>query len=282
MFFHPGMHPGMFHPPPQHHQHHQHHNQESDNQEDSQKHFVVIIMAGGNGTRMGNDALPKVLTPLKGKPMLLRILEQVDLVSPKKVIVVTGKHHQFIERVVNQKYKGETRIEYVQQMEALGTADAVKCCLDKLEWNDRVLILNGDVPCIKAETIALFVNECDDAGIISMNMENPFGYGRILKRNRKFYGIREEKDCSEEERLITEVNAGIYFFHAMVLKTYIPKIKNEYVKNEYYLTDIIEIILKHEDLDFHIYTPNQENQYQLLGVNTQDELRQLEENELIN
>ncbi len=284
MFFHPGMHPGMF-PHPQSHPN-MNMNMEQDNSESSEKHFVVIVMAGGNGTRMANDVLPKVLTPLKGKPMLIRIIEQVELVSPKKIIVVTGKHHQLIERVVNQKIRSNINIEFVQQMEALGTGDAIKCCLNKLEWDDRVLILNGDVPCIKAEMIAEFVNECDDAGIISMDMENPFGYGRILKKmkNRQieFSGIREEKDCSEEEQLIKEVNAGIYFFHSMILKTYIPKITNNNSKNEYYLTDIIEIILQHEDLEFNVFKPKRSEQYQLLGVNTQDELRLLEENENVN
>ncbi len=240
--------------------------------------FVVIIMAGGEGKRM-NSPLPKVLVPILKKPMLVRILNMLDSFSPSphKILIVVGKHHDLIKQVVSKHIKNTQNIKYVLQKEPLGTGDAVKCCLPELDSNDNVLILNGDVPLIKEDTILEFVNNCDEAGIISFNVDNPHGYGRIIKNKKKeFRCIKEEKDCNEEEKKIQEVNAGIYFFSAMVLKTYIPKIDNNNKANEYYLTSIVDKILEKEDLEFFIYNIPDDKKYEVMGVNTQDELQKLE------
>lgn len=269
MFFpHPGMQgidPRMFH-------------QQQTKQEESdekEQDFVVIIMAGGEGKRM-NSSLPKVLHPFLGEPMLVRIIKMAVNLSPRKIMVVTGKHHDLIKRVVEQKVKIPI-LEYVQQKEPLGTGDAIKSCLPHLDSSSSVLILNGDMPAVQEELIAEFVNGCDEAGIMTMELENPTGYGRIVKDKKKnFNGIIEEKDCSEEEKKIKEVNTGVYYFHAMILKCYIPKITNQNIQNEYYLTDIIKVINEHEDLDINLFKVSKENQYQLMGVNTPEELKNVE------
>ena len=130
---------------------------------------------------------------------------------------------------------------------------------------------------VQEELIAEFVNGCDEAGIMTMELENPTGYGRIVKDKKKnFRGIIEEKDCTEEERRMREVNTGVYYFSAMILKCYIPKITNQNRQNEYYLTDIVKVILEHEDLDIHLFKVSKENQYQLMGVNTPEELKNVE------
>ena len=273
MFF-PGAQPHFFHgATPQ-----QFHSEPSGQQPSSSKspEFVIIIMAAGDGKRM-NSPLPKVLHPFKGKPMLLRIVETVEKVSPKKVYVVTSpKNDELIQRSL-KNFRNQSLLTFVQQQSPLGTGDAVKSCLSYIHSNDYVLILNGDMPCIGAETIVSFVNNCDEAGIITMDLENPRGYGRILKNEKKeFRGIREEKDCSEEERNIKEVNAGIYYFQSMILKTYIPKIKNENNQGEYYLTDIIEVINRHEDLEYYVHKINEDKKYEVMGVNTKEELERLE------
>ncbi len=255
--------------------------EQHDFEKDNSGNFVVIIMAGGEGKRM-NSSLPKVLTPIHKKPMLIRILNTLNTLepTPHKILIVVGKHHDLIKHIVLKEFKHSKNIHFIHQKEPLGTGDAVKCCLPELEWNDNVLILNGDVPFIQNETILDFVNGCDEAGIISLNMDNPKGYGRIIYkqsgRKKEFKAIREEKDCSEDERLIQEVNAGIYFFNAMVLRTYIPKIDNHNKANEYYLTSIVDKILEKEDLEFNVYNIPDEKKYEVMGVNTQDELNHLE------
>lgn len=247
----------------------------------SNGNFVVIIMAAGDGKRM-NTSIPKVLVPIHKKPMIIHILQTLDNLepSPSKILIVVGKHSEIIQQTVKKEFKKNKNIHFVLQKEPLGTGDAVKCCLPEIEWNDNVLILNGDVPFIQEDTLLEFVNNCDEAGIISLNMKNPTGYGRILYkqigRKKEFKAIREEKDCNDEEKKIQEVNAGIYFFNAMVLRTYIPKIDNNNKANEYYLTSIVDKILEKEDLEFNIYNIPDEKKYEVMGVNTQEELKNLE------
>lgn len=252
--------------------------QSQEEESTKQQKFIVIILAGGEGKRMGGN-LPKVLIPFHGKPMILRILETVNQVSPYKIIVITGKSHDLIQRVIQQKFKGNTSIQCIQQREALGTGDAVKTALPHLDSDSHVLILNGDMPCIQVEMIAQMVNDSDDMGLVTTSLEEPYGYGRILRDPKKkhFLGIREEKDCTEEEKKIQEINVGIYYFHTTVLTSYIPKIKNQNKQNEFYLTDIFEIIRQHEDNEIHIHQVPQEIQYQCFGINTPDELKRLEQ-----
>ncbi len=251
------------------------HQQESQETPSKQQKFIVVILAGGEGKRMGGN-LPKVLIPFRGKPMILHILETVNQVSPYKIIVVTGKSHDLIKRVIQQKFT--SKVDFIQQKEALGTADAVKTALPEIDSDSHVLILNGDMPCIQVETIAQMVNDSDDMGIVTTHLKNPFGYGRILRdpKRKHFTGIREEKDCNDQEKQITEINVGIYYFHATVLKLYLPKITNHNKQNEFYLTDIFEIIRKHEDNEIHIHTVPPEIQSQCLGINTPQELEHLE------
>ncbi len=266
MFFHPNhIHPGM-----------QHNNFPSDKSSDGNTdNFVVTIMAAGEGKRM-NSNVPKVLHPFKGVPMLVRIIKTVEKTSPKKIIVVTGKFHDLILNVLS-KHIDINHITFIKQNEPLGTADAIKSCLKEYHSNDYVLILNGDMPCIHENTIVQFVNNCDEAGLITAKIDNPSGYGRIISdKKNNFIEIKEHKDCNEEEIKIDEINVGIYYFQAMILKTYIPKINNNNKQNEFYLTDIIKKIRECEDLDIYKFLIQQNDNFQVMGVNTPDELKHLE------
>jgi len=241
-----------------------------------QRHFKVIIMAGGEGKRMKSN-IPKVLCHYLGRPMLHHIVEKVLELSPEKVYIITGKNtHQSII----QSFQSQIPvIQFVKQENSLGTGNAIQTCLSYLHPNDYVLILNGDMPAIRSETLARFVNKCDDAGMITTNLENPFGYGRILRnenRNQSFVGIREEKDCNDIEREIHEVNSGIYYFQSMILKTYIPRITNDNSQQEYYLTDIFKKINESEDLEYYIFNIPECQQKEVMGVNTKEELERLE------
>ena len=249
---------------------------------------VVTIMAAGEGKRM-NSNIPKVLHLFKGIPMLVRILMQASRLKPDKIIVITGKYHHLIQLTVETHLRElnvdihTQNIVYVQQPEPNGTGGAISCCLDlynediESNLNENVLILNGDMPLVQFELLEDFVNRCietkSQANLLVCDIENPQGYGRILYNDdRVFIGIREEKDCSEEERTIPTVNVGIYLFSASVLKHYIPLIKNDNAQREYYLTDIAKMLVgKIQTISI---PPSMT--YQIYGVNTQEELRKLE------
>lgn len=225
----------------------------------------VVIMAAGEGSRM-RSSLPKVLHLLHNKPMLLHILEQVILLSPKKIFLITGRHHTTIQQALSQDIT--ERITFVNQPQSLGTGDAVKCVLPYLENNERVLILNGDVPLIRMKTLSLFLET--GSNLLVTDLENSFGYGRIILQDGKCVGICEEKECSVEQKLIKTINTGIYCFSGKVLKDYIPLIRNNNSKGEYYLTDMIEMVSP-----VSVYFLQPENQYEILGVNTPEELEEV-------
>jgi UDP-N-acetylglucosamine diphosphorylase/glucosamine-1-phosphate N-acetyltransferase len=239
--------------------------------------LIVIIMAGGLGKRMKSD-IPKVLHNINNKPMLVRVIENSFLLKPKKIMVVVGKYKDIIENTI-QKYIPLDKIEFIIQPNANGTGDAIKCCREKLsEHKDhKVLILSGDVPLVSSETMKNTINNLKECKIVITEVENPTGLGRIMLENEKFVKIIEEKDCDNEEKMINIVNTGIYSFNSDILFKYLPFINNNNSQKEYYLTDIIEIIKNNENIDIDMYKIEKEKQYELTGVNTQEQLIELNE-----
>jgi len=244
--------------------------------------LVVTIMAAGEGKRMKSD-IPKVLHLFDGKPMLVRIINESVQLNPEKIIIITGKYDIMIKTTLSKYLEKNVldKIIYIQQKNPQGTADAIKSTLDEYSEEDSVLILNGDMPLITFETLYNFV--MSNGNLLIAEIENPFGYGRIIKdnshlnnKNNKIIKIIEQKDCNEEEKNINLVNVGIYLFSGLILKKYIPLIKNNNSQNEYYLTDLISIIKNNTNLDILYEIINQENNYQILGVNTKEELLELE------
>ena len=143
--------------------------------------------------------------------------------------------------------------------------------------NEEVLILNGDNPLISYELLSKFIKQKSPALLVA-NLENPYGYGRILYDvNNVFIGIKEEKDCSEQEKKINIINAGMYFFNSNLLKKYIPMLDNNNAQKEYYLTDIVKVIKKNNNININSYVIEEQLKYQIFGVNTQKELQDLEE-----
>jgi bifunctional N-acetylglucosamine-1-phosphate-uridyltransferase/glucosamine-1-phosphate-acetyltransferase GlmU-like protein len=134
------------------------------------------------------------------------------------------------------------------------------------------------MPLISNELLYNFIKDSDSAKLLVSKLENPYGYGRIIyDDNNKFIGIIEEKDCNENEKKINIINAGIYLFNSDILKKYIPLIDNNNVQKEYYLTDIIKIIRNNNlNIDIKTYLIEDQLKYQIQGVNTQDELKNLE------
>lgn len=245
--------------------------------------LVITIMAAGEGKRM-NSHIPKVLHDFKGIPMLIRIIEESLKINPFKIIIITGKHDELIKSTVFTYFNNNNdnncinKLTFVKQDIPNGTGNAIKSVLGYYNDDEKVLILNGDMPLIKSDLLRKFI-DCN-SNLLIAKLENPFGYGRIIndaQNNNKFIAIREQKDCSTEEKEIKEVNVGIYLFNGRILKKYIPMIQNNNAQKEYYLTDIIEILINNE-MEIKTYLINRDDTYMIQGVNTKKELEELEKN----
>jgi UDP-N-acetylglucosamine diphosphorylase/glucosamine-1-phosphate N-acetyltransferase len=252
--------------------------------------LVITIMAAGEGKRMNSD-VPKILHKFNSIPMLIRIIIESYKLYPKKIIVITGKYDKLIKNTINEYFSEDNHdildnIIFVQQHNPNGTGDAIKSTLEHYTNNDNVLILNGDMPLVSYTLLKKFISSenkdslysIEIAKLLVAQLDNPYGYGRILyNNNNDFIGIKEEKDCSIQEKKITVTNVGIYYFNANILKKYIPLINNNNSQKEYYLTDIIKIMRQYSDINIETYQIEEELKYQIMGVNTQEELKNLEE-----
>lgn len=201
----------------------------------------AIILAAGKGTRMKSSTY-KVLHPVLGKPMISHIIANLnDLQLKEKIVVVSEDAFE-----VRELLKDE--VEFVVQKEQLGTGHAVKMAKSLLENKKGVtLVLCGDTPLITSNTLKMLlekhINSNADATILTTRYTNPFGYGRIVRdSNGDVIRIVEEKDATNEERMIKEINTGTYCFNNQVLFTALEEINNNNQQNEYYLTDVIKII----------------------------------------
>ena len=240
------------------------------------KRPIILIMAGGLGKRM-NSKLPKVLHKIKDKPMLIHVIETSKKLNPIKIGIIVGKYKKNIYDCMIEYNINMANIEFINQDIPLGTGHAILCTLPFLEnyKNNICFILSGDTPFIKSETLQFMMNKIDDAIILVSKKENPFGYGRIVIENNRCKKIIEEKDANEIEKKINIVNGGIYGFYIPILFEYLPKINNNNSQSEYYLTDIFEFLEK-DKKSIHIHVLSIENQFELLGVNTIDQLNALE------
>ena len=256
--------------------------------------LVITIMAAGEGKRM-NSNIPKILHKFNSIPMLIRIIIESYKLYPNKIIIITGKYDQLIKNTINEYFSDDNQdildnIIFVKQHNPNGTGDAIKSTLEHYNEKDNVLILNGDMPLVSYTLLKKFISSENKDSLYSFDidskeiakllvakLDNPYGYGRILYNNYgEFIGIKEEKDCSEQEKKIDITNVGIYFFNGKILKKYIPLINNNNSQKEYYLTEIIKIIRQYSDINIETYQIEEELKYQIMGVNTQEELKNLE------
>jgi bifunctional UDP-N-acetylglucosamine pyrophosphorylase/glucosamine-1-phosphate N-acetyltransferase len=240
------------------------------------KNIVITIMAAGEGKRM-NSSLPKVLHKFNNIPMIVRIIKE-SLIISNKIIIITGKYDELIKQTINEYILDELelqKLQYVQQKNPCGTGDAIKSTLHLYNKNELVVILNGDMPLINNKLLNKFIYDGTNNSIMVCNLLNPTGYGRIIYDNNKFIKIQEEKDCSEDQKNITIINCGLYKFESELLLKYIPEINNNNNQKEYYLTDILEILINNKyKIDTYLLEES-ENKY-IMGVNNQDELKNLE------
>ena len=200
----------------------------------------TIILAAGKGTRMKSE-LPKVIHKVCGKEMVNHVVTASLKAGSAENVVVVGHGAEKVQYVLPNE------AVTVTQEQQLGTGHAVQMAERYINDNERVVVLCGDTPLIKAETISDFVRFHEDNGyavsVLSAHIENPSGYGRIVRgAGGDFLKIVEQKDASEEEKLISEINSGIYCFEGKALKSALSSLSNENAQGEYYLTDAIEII----------------------------------------
>ena len=236
----------------------------------NKKETIIIILAAGKGTRM-NSEIPKVLHKINNKSLIKHVVESAKSLNPKKIIIIVG----FKKQLVMDNLENDS-LCFVEQLEQLGTGHAIKMCLPELkDFHGNILILSGDVPLIKVETLSSFINLHNKkkslASLITTDLENPKGYGRIIKKDNNFIKIKEHKDASENEKKIKEINSGIYIFNSNIIKNKIPLIKNDNVQKEFYLTDIFNFI---ENNRISTYKTNDSKE--ISGINTIEQLKILE------
>ncbi|MDR1523615.1 MAG: bifunctional UDP-N-acetylglucosamine diphosphorylase/glucosamine-1-phosphate N-acetyltransferase GlmU [Endomicrobium sp.] len=206
------------------------------------KNFSVVILAAGQGTRM-KSLLPKVMHKLSGKPLVKWIIDAVSPLKPDNIVIVVGYGHKIVE-----EYLSKNNIKFVYQEKQLGTAHAVMQAKEIFKnYNGDILVVSGDVPLIKTATISNLIKNnkknSSSVTILSTEVKDSFGYGRIIRKNGLFERIVEEKDANLNERQIKEINSGIYCFDKNLWKALL-KVKPNNAKKEYYITDTIEILKK--------------------------------------
>lgn len=233
--------------------------------------MIGIILAGGKGSRMKTN-IPKCIMPLKGKPMLNYLIETLNKIQIDRIYVVVSYQKEMVKKTIKEE------VVFVEQKIPLGTAHAVKSCKEVLKnIDDNVLILASDMPLIKQEVLEEFINyhlnKNNDLTILSTIVDNPYGMGRIIKKDEKHIKIIEEKDLTDLEKNIKEVNTSIYCIKSHILLENIDKINNQNQSGEYYLTDIVEIVSNKYQVD--IYKTNYT--FHLQGINDYETLKQIED-----
>jgi len=229
----------------------------------------VVILAAGKGKRMRSD-LPKVLHPIAGKPMLAHVLDTARKLGAGRICVVYGHGGEQVREAL-----AADDLTWAKQELQLGTGHAVLQALPHLDPVAPMLVLYGDVPLIRAETLErlLKVSRGDTLALLTVNLSNPHGYGRIVRANGKVTRIVEEKDADDAERAINEVNTGILVAPTAALARWLPGLGNSNAQGEYYLTDIVALAVG-EGMAVDATQPD--HPWEVEGVNSKVQLAALE------
>lgn len=241
--------------------------------------FKIAILAAGKGTRMKSE-LPKVLHRLAGRSMLEHVLHTALALEPEKIHVIVGRGAPQVQQWI-QSHGSESLLhclEWVEQKEQLGTGHAIMQLQPILaNFQGHLMILNGDVPLLRAETLKqlLHTHQAQEYAVtlLTSRIDNPTGYGRIVRQQGQFVRIVEHKDASPEELAIDEINTGVYIFSWPILQQYLPRLRNINAKGEYYLTDVLEMLVQDRQ---RIGTVSADNSLEVLGVNSRKELADVE------
>ena len=228
----------------------------------------VCILAAGVGSRMCSDK-PKVLQTLAGKPLLEHLLETVSALSPTRVHVVVGQGAE----EVKTRFADRTDIEWVYQAERKGTGHAMQQAVPGIDPDSRVLILLGDAPLVKKSTLEALLLVDADLTVLSVDMDAPFNYGRILREHERVTDIIEERDATPLQRSIKEINSGVMVADASKLLSWLKLLNDDNAQNEFLLTDIVRHA-NHEASSVKAYKTD--DPVEVTGINTFTQLAGLE------
>lgn len=232
---------------------------------------AFLILAAGKGTRMKSD-LPKVLHPLAGKPMVLHTLEAAEALNPARVVLVVGHGAEGVKAAVAAEF---SNVDYAVQEQQRGTGHAVLCAKETLkDFVGTVVILYGDAPLLPVSALARLVAHHQSTGealtALTTTVENPTGFGRFIRdASGAVQGIVEEKNCTDDQRAITEVNPGIYAVESAALWRLLERVQPSPPKGEYYLTDILHLAVQS---GLKVEAVHDAGGWVLLGVNDPDQL----------
>jgi bifunctional UDP-N-acetylglucosamine pyrophosphorylase/glucosamine-1-phosphate N-acetyltransferase len=229
----------------------------------------IVILAAGKGTRM-KSALPKVLHRLAGRPLLVHVLDGCATLRADRTVVVTGYAAADVEQCVAGR-----GVQCVRQEPQLGTGHAVQQAAALLDESGTTLILNGDVPLISADTARRLVDACDGRrlALLTLELDDPSGYGRIVRERDTVRGIVEHKDASASQRAIREIYTGIMAAPTAALKRWLARLTNHNAQHEYYLTDIVAMAVAD---GVPVTTQAARDETEVLGVNSAVQLADLE------
>jgi len=236
---------------------------------DKKRRFRTVILAAGKGTRMMSD-LAKVLHPLCGQPLLSYVLETARLIDSEEIVVIVG--HQAGK--VEERFKDQGLI-FIEQAQQLGTGHAVLQARGHLEdYDGSILILCGDVPLLRPATLQSLFDRHAATGasvtVLTTRLSDPKGYGRIVKGpDGQIAKIVEERDATEDEKKIDEINSGIYCVESKFLFNALMNLNNDNNQQEYYLTDIIHIACKS---GFKAESILVSDYMEVMGINTHEDL----------
>lgn len=236
----------------------------------------AIVLAAGKGTRLHSEEfnLPKVLREALGKPLLGYVLSNISFVDKKDTCIVIGYMGEKVK-----KYAGEEYV-YAVQSEQKGTGHAVMMAKEVMaDYDGDVIIVYGDMPLFKSETYEAICKKHEESGaaltILTADIKNPPAYGRIIRDEKGgIKDIVEEKDCSEEQKKITELNVGVYVAEARLMFETLAGLKNNNAQGEYYLTDLPKMLIEAGKRVESYTTYDSE---EIMGVNTPEELEFCEE-----
>ncbi len=228
----------------------------------------IVVLAAGKGTRM-KSWLPKVLHPLAGKPLLAHVLDTSARLKPASINVVIGHEAETVRNTIKHD------VVWAMQTEQLGTGHAVQQGLEGIDDNDTVLITYGDVPLTRASTYQSLLDICNEKtiGLLTLIMDDPTGYGRILRHDGAITGVVEQKDATSEQLQICEVNAGVISIKGGLLRNLLSRIDSNNAQGEYYLTDIHELAVKD---GFSIAAVHPDDAWEVDGINSRAQLARVE------
>ena len=233
---------------------------------------LALILAAGKGTRM-RSAQAKVLQPVGGKAMIVHLLETLQGLTLERTAVVFGYQGEQLRACIEPAWP---QIQWIAQTEQRGTGHAVQMAMAEIAQTERTLILFGDTPLVRTSTLQRLLDASQESGfaLLSAVVDNPFGYGRIVRdADGSVSAVVEEKDASETQRAITEINTGMMVVARDILTTHLPQLQNNNAQGEYYLPDLVAL---HRAAGGRISAIIADDAEEMMGINTRSQQAQAE------